>query len=69
MNGPAKNRLHGYEAGWLSMLLEMGLSGEQELRAAQSHVAHGRNRHDEQAFRKAAYGSTKTREAGLMLAP
>ena len=26
MNGPAKNRLHSYEAGWLSLLLEMGVA-------------------------------------------
>ena len=39
MNGPAKNRLHDYEAGWLTLLLEMGVAGERELREAQTRVA------------------------------
>jgi hypothetical protein len=39
MIGPAKNRLHDYEAGWLSMLLEMGVAEEHDLRAAQGRVA------------------------------
>jgi len=26
MNGPAKNRLHDYEAGWLTLLLKMGVA-------------------------------------------
>ncbi len=39
MNGPAKNRLHPYEAGWLSLLLEMGAASARVLREAHSHVA------------------------------
>lgn len=39
MNGPAKNRLHDYEAGWLTLLLKMGVASEPDLRAAQSRVA------------------------------
>ncbi len=39
MNGPVKNRLHDYEAGWLTLLLEMGVAGERELREAQTRVA------------------------------
>jgi hypothetical protein len=39
MIDPAKNRLHDYEAGWLSMLLEMGMAEERDLLAAQSRVA------------------------------
>jgi hypothetical protein len=39
MKGPEKNRLHDYEAGWLSMLLEMGVAEERELRQAQNRVA------------------------------
>ena len=39
MNGPAKNRLHDYEAGWLTLLLKMGVAEEKELREAQSRVA------------------------------
>jgi hypothetical protein len=39
MTGPAKNRLHDYEAGWLTLLLKMGVASESDLRAAQSRVA------------------------------
>jgi len=39
MHGPAKHRLHPYEAGWLTLLLSMRVAGEGELRAAQSRVA------------------------------
>jgi hypothetical protein len=38
MKGPAKNRLHDYEAGWLSMLVKNGLATEAEARAAQGRV-------------------------------
>ena len=30
MKGPAKNRLHDYEAGWLTLLVEMGVATSQE---------------------------------------
>lgn len=39
MNGPAKNRLHDYEAGWLTLLLRMGVAEENDLYAAQNRVA------------------------------
>jgi hypothetical protein len=39
MNGPAKIRLHDYEAGWLTLLLKMGVASEPDLRAAQSRVS------------------------------
>jgi hypothetical protein len=39
MEGPAKNRLHDYEAGWLTLLLQMGVAEEKDLRAAQHRVA------------------------------
>ncbi len=39
MTGPAKNRLHDYEAGWLTLLLKMGVADEQSLREAQRRVA------------------------------
>jgi hypothetical protein len=39
MNGPAKNRLHDYEAGWLTLLLNMGVAEEKALRDAQNRVA------------------------------
>lgn len=39
MKGPGKNRLHGYEAGWLTLLLEMGVAEERDLLAAQARLA------------------------------
>lgn len=39
MRGPAKHRLHDYEEGWLTLLLQMGVASEKELRAAQARVA------------------------------
>jgi hypothetical protein len=39
LRGPAKNRLHDYEAGWLTLLLKMGAAEEKELRESQSRVA------------------------------
>lgn len=39
MTAPAKNRLNDYEAGWLTMLLQMGVAEEKELREAQNRVA------------------------------
>jgi hypothetical protein len=39
MIGPAKHRLHDYEAGWLSMLVKKGLASERDARAAMHRVA------------------------------
>jgi len=39
MHDPAKNRLHGYEVGWFTLLLAMGVATEADLRAAQGRVA------------------------------
>jgi len=39
MNGPAKNRLHDYEAGWLTLLVGMRVATEKEAREATSRVA------------------------------
>jgi len=39
MSGPAKNRLHDYEAGWLTLLLQMGVASGKALRVAQNRVA------------------------------
>ena len=40
MIGPAKNRLHDYEAGWLTLLVSMRVATEAQARAAMSRVAH-----------------------------
>jgi hypothetical protein len=34
-----KNRLHDYEAGWLTLLLHMEVASEKDLREAQRRVA------------------------------
>ncbi len=39
MHGPAKHRLHPYEAGWLTLLLKMGVASEKALQEAQNRVA------------------------------
>ena len=39
MHGPAKHRLHPYEAGWLTLLLKMRVASEKALREAQNRVA------------------------------
>ena len=39
MTNPAKNRLHDYEAGWLTLLVEMGVATRQEAQAAMNRVA------------------------------
>jgi hypothetical protein len=39
MTGPAKNRLHDYEAGWLTLLIEMGMATRAEAEAAMHRVA------------------------------
>ncbi len=39
MINPAKNRLHDYEAGWLTLLLKMGVASEKALREARNRVA------------------------------
>ena len=36
---PAKNRLHDYEAGWLTLLIEMGVATKAEAEAAMNRVA------------------------------
>jgi hypothetical protein len=37
--GPAKNRLHDYEAGWLTLLIEMVVATRAEAEATMSRVA------------------------------
>jgi hypothetical protein len=39
MTNPAKNRLHDYEAGWLTLLVEMGVASRQEAHEAMCRVA------------------------------
>ena len=39
MTNPAKNRLHDYEAGWLTLLIQMGVASEANAREAMCRVA------------------------------
>jgi hypothetical protein len=39
MTNPAKNRLHDYEAGWLTLLVEMGVATKQQAHEAMCRVA------------------------------
>jgi hypothetical protein len=39
MTNPAKNRLHDYKAGWLTLLVEMGVATKQEAHDAMCRVA------------------------------
>ena len=39
MTNPTKNRLHDYEAGWLTLLVEMGIASRQEAHDAMCRVA------------------------------
>jgi len=39
MIGPVKNRLHDYEAGWLTLLIKMGVASKDEAQAAMNRVA------------------------------
>jgi hypothetical protein len=37
--GPAKNRLHDYEAGWLTLLIKMGVASKDGAQAAINRIA------------------------------
>ena len=39
MIGPKKNRLHDYEAGWLTLLIKMGVASRNDAQAAMNRVA------------------------------
>ena len=64
MNNPAQNRLHDYEADWLTLLLRMGVAGERELREAQNRVAQAAidEMNDRRARRRAARERRRRRE-------
>ena len=54
LRGPAKNRLHYYEAGWLTLLLKMGVASEKALQEAQNRVAQAAINEMEERREKAA---------------
>ena len=37
--GPSRHRLHDYEAGWLTLLVKMGIATRAEATEAQNRVA------------------------------
>jgi hypothetical protein len=39
MNGPTKNRLHDYEAVWLTLLIKMGVATKEQANEAMCRVA------------------------------
>ena len=39
MHDPTRNRLHGYEVGWFTLLLRTGAATEEQVREAQARVA------------------------------
>jgi hypothetical protein len=39
MRGPENNRLHDYEAGWLTLLIDMGVATKQQAHEAMCRVA------------------------------
>jgi hypothetical protein len=39
MTNPANNRLHDYEAGWLTLLIQMGVATEKQANDAMCRVA------------------------------
>ena len=60
MIGPAKNRLHDYEAGWLTLLIEMGVATQAEAQAAMNRV--GQAAIDEMEAKRASRRSGNRRK-------
>jgi len=66
MTGPAKNRLHDYEAGWLTLLVEMGVATKQEAHDAMCRVAQKAidDRHEQRERRRADRDRRRKRDEG-----
>lgn len=60
MIGPAKNRLHDYEARWLTLLIKMGVASHAEAQAAMNRVAQAAI--DEQESRRERRRSERRRK-------
>jgi hypothetical protein len=65
MTNPAKNRLHDYEAGWLTLLIQMGVATQQETRDAMNRVAQQAidDMNEQREKRRAARERRRSREA------
>ena len=59
MIGPAKNRLHDYEAGWLTLLIKMGVASRNEAQSAMNRVAQAAI--DDQEARRESHSRKKRR--------
>jgi hypothetical protein len=57
-NGLERNHLHPYDAGWLSLLLEMSVASERALREALSHVARAAIEEMEEKWERRPSGAT-----------
>ena len=66
MTGPAKNRLRDYEAGWLTLLVEMGVASKQEAHDAMCRVAQAAidEANERREKRRAARERRRKREEG-----
>ena len=60
MTNPAKNRLHDYEAGWLTLVVEVGVATKQEAHDAMCRVA--QKAIDEQEARREKRDERKRRK-------
>jgi len=68
-NGPGRNRLHPYEAGWLTLLVKMGVATRADATEAQDRVARQaledlERYREKQRERKQAGGSTRRTTSG-----
>ena len=66
MTNPTKNRLHDYEAGWLTLLVEMGVATKQEAHDAMCRVAQKAidDRHEQRERRRADRDRRRKRDEG-----
>lgn len=64
MTNPAKNRLHDYEAGWLTLLVEMGVATKEQANEAMCRVAQAAidEMNEQRERRRAARNSRRKRE-------
>jgi hypothetical protein len=64
MTNPAKNRLHDYEAGWLTLLVEMGVATKEQATEAMCRVAQAAidEMNERRERRRSARNSRRKRE-------
>ena len=64
MTNPAKNRLDDYEAGWLTLLVEMGVATKEQAHEAMCRVAQAAldEMNERRARRRAARERRRKRE-------